>query len=255
MQEKKPRILRVGIDADTIARLGEITLSADGSIDLVDREGEILLASTFSTGIAYPRQKGPKLSVKIFDQEGSAGTVAALLTRFDRIVGVDTNARSDGDDRICTSAVVELKDFALSGTQWSCRFQPLWCWEFRGPKEDAEKIGWRDALLSFQELSWLKETKCLLVVDSHLGELQRIARRSSPILTDYFLPRNVWLAYASSDTSTDSPLNSLMARCDRIAARLLDLAINQPAALEPDVVLVEGHPFRSCRRWDWTIKP
>jgi hypothetical protein len=252
MQEKKTRILRIGIDADTIARLGQIKLSADGSIELLDHQGEALAASTFSSGIAYPRTKGPKLAVEVFYHEGSAGMVPVLLTEFDRIFGVDTNSRVQGEDRIYTSAVVELTDFSLRDTQWSCRFEPLWSWEFRGPKGDPEKIGWRDALLSFQELSWLKEAKCLLVVDSHLGELRSIARRTTPVLADYFLPENVWLAYASSDTATDSPLNSLMARCDRIAARLLGLAIDDPSALEPDLVPLEGQPFRLCRRWDWT---
>jgi hypothetical protein len=249
MADKKPRILRIGVGANSPFQLGSIQLSGDGAIKFLGRDGSDVAVSRVSSGLAYERIKRPKVTAEVFDHSESAGTVTAALAEFRRILAVDTNSRTIRDERVYGSAVAELRDFCIQNARWSCRFEPLWGWEFRGPKEDPEKIGWRDALLRCEEQRWLAEPKILLVVDSHLGELRSIARRATPVMGDYFLPQNVWLAYASSDVARDSPINGLIAVCDRIARRMLDVAARAPAS-EGDIVIVEGQPFRSCRCWD-----
>lgn len=252
MQDKKPRTLRVGISAQNLDALGRIDLSPDGAIKFLDRDGNDFPVSSVTSGISYHRNKGPKVTVEVFDHAGTAGMVPATLTEFRRVLAVDTNSRTIGNERVCVATAAELCDFLLEAGQWSCRFKPLWSFEFRGAKEDPEKIGWRDALLRCEEFGWLTEPKTLLVVDAHLGELRSIARRASPVLRDFFLHENARLAYASSDASTDSPLNGLIRICDRISSRLLDLAENAPRS-EPALVTVENHPFASCRCWDWAV--
>jgi hypothetical protein len=86
-----------------------------------------------------------------------------------------------------------------------------------------------------------------LVVDCHLDQLQAINKRTQPLIDDYLLPSQVTVAYASSDTAGDSPLNGLIARCDRLARAVLAQATS--AAITSELIEAVGTPFRAHRYW------
>jgi hypothetical protein len=231
--------------------LGGIRIKAHGAIELLGDSGAAIPVATGSTGLTYGRAKGPKTTVQIFDTPGAHTTVAAAIPKFARVFGVDTNSCTHDDERISVSTVSEIKDFRLVGTIWSCRFETLWGAELRDVRGDAERIGWYEALVRLSARNWLNNA--LLVVDAHLGELPRIARREVPLLGECFLPDNMWLAYASSDTAGESPLNRVIGLCDAVSTKVLK-HVSENESLEPSLTLVsDDAPYRAFRHWKFDV--
>ena len=72
----------------------------------------------------------------------------------------------------------------------------------------------------------LENDNVLVVTDHNLGKIEQFNRRELPLIdgddTSY-LPDNVNLVYASTDTKHDSVFNEMLAECDRCATELLKL--------------------------------
>jgi len=144
------------------------------------------------------------------------GSLPNALACFTRIVRVDTNSTEHDGEKIYATAVCELSNVRFEGPRWWGHVDPIWALEFRHPTKDSERIGWRRVLARGVELGWLTgDSNLLLVVDSHLADLHKINQRQAPIIDDFVLPLPVSIAYASSDAAGDSPLNGLIACCDR----------------------------------------
>jgi hypothetical protein len=90
----------------------------------------------------------------------------------------------------------------------------------------------------------------LPVVDAHLDSLHAINQRSESVIDDLFLPPGVSMAYASAET-TDSALNGLMGRCDRVATEVLKAAISEQSKSSSFGPLLQGErtPFKQHRYW------
>lgn len=248
MRDKKPRIQHIGLEFGKPVVITGIQQNADGSLTLLGEDGQPLSLGGSVGGLAYARAKGPKITVQIPEEGESTGELWLALKRFDQIVGIDTNSRKDQEEVVCASVVCEMTDLTFTGQAWSAKVTPLWALEFRDPTKDAERIGWRHGLARGVELGWFgKERRLLLVVDCHLDELQAINKRTSPLIDDYFLPPGVTIAYASSDTAGDSPLNGLIAQCDRLARAVLVQAISP--SLKNELIEAARTPFRAHRYW------
>jgi hypothetical protein len=247
MQEKKPRTLMIGVDFARLEQLGQVVISSDGAIGISSRSGPVAFPSG-ETGLSYPRAKGPKTLVQFFDAPGAHALPTAAVKKFARVFGVDTNMRSINGERIAVSTVAEMRNYQLQGNTWSATFQPLWAREFHGVGESYEKVGWHEALLLLSARNYLTGHPLLLVVDAHLGELRQIARREHPVFGDYLLPSHMYLAYASADVASESPLNRLIAVCDAVSSERLAIStqtldLNPPAAADPRA------PYMAWRHW------
>jgi hypothetical protein len=248
MHNKKPRVQHVGLDFGKPTVITGIRQNADGSLTFLGENGEPVPLTGSVGGLAYARAKGPKITVQIPEEGESTGELRATLERFDQIVGVDTNSREHQGEVVCATVVSQLTDLRFEGEKWSAKVMPLWALEFRSPTKDPERIGWRHALGRGVELCWFHEgRRVLLVVDCHLEELHNINKRTSPLIDDFMLPTQVTLAYASSDTATDSPLNGVIAQCDRLARTVLAQAISP--ALKGELIEGASTPFRAHRYW------
>jgi hypothetical protein len=221
--------------------------NADGSLTLFGENGEPLAVEVGSAGLSYERQKGPKVTVELPDTGQDVGAISTALANFRRIIGVDTNTKEHRGEKISVTVVCELSNVCYAGPTWTGTVDPLWALEFRNPPKDPERMGWRHALAKGEKLGLLVE-RTLWVVDSHLGERQAIDRREAPIIDDFFLPPSVSLAYASSDAATDSPLNGLMARCDRFGRDVLRTALEQDPPPE------SGTALGRCRYWQIVLR-
>ncbi|MEQ1896776.1 MAG: hypothetical protein ABL971_05235 [Vicinamibacterales bacterium] len=247
MSERKPRFDLVGLRFDEPITIASIRQNSDGSLTFLDAAGLPLDMGSSVGGLAYARAKGPKITVQVPEAgDRSAGPLAAL-SRFDSIVGVDTNSHWVGPERVCITVVCRLDAPDLAANPWTARVEPLWGLEFRDPTADAERVGWRHALATGPTFGLFRHDRAtLMTVDAHLGQLADINERRRPIVDDYYLPQHVSLAYASSDKPQDSPLNGLMARCDKLASAILQQSIARgPAGL----LQSPGTPFRAHRYW------
>lgn len=226
-------------------------INGDGAIEFFGDEGQPMTIAKSSTGLAYERAKGPKVTVNIFGAPGAPATVAAATSKFARVFGIDTNTRTIGSERVSVSAVAELH-LQVTSAKWSCSCTPLWATEIRGLEGEAEPIGWFEALARLNARNWIASGSVLMVVDASLGDLSRIARRELPLLGDCYLPDGVALAYASADVPNESPLNRLMAVCDATANKVLDHV--EQEAPPPSLIVVEGAPFTGHRDWSLEVR-
>lgn len=251
MQDKKSRTLRIGLDPSSLQGVAGMRINGDGAIEFFGDEGQPMDVAKSSTGLAYERAKGPKITVSIFDAPGAPATVAAAASKFARVFGIDTNTRTIRGERVSVSAVAELH-VQVTGAKWSCSCTPLWATEFRGVEGEVEPIGWFEGLARLNARNWIGTGSVLMVVDASLGDLPRIARRELPLLGDCYLPEGVALAYASADVPNESPLNRLIAVCDATANRVLDHVAQE--STPPSLTVVEGAPFTGHREWSLEIR-
>ena len=247
MLKKKPRTLMIGVNFARLEQLGQVVISSDGAIAVSSGSGPVEFPSG-ETGLSYPRPKGPKTLVQFFDAPGAHAFPAAAVKKFARVFGVNTNMRLTNGERIAVSTVAEIRNYRLQENTWSATLQPLWAREFHGVGESFEKIGWHEALLLLSARGYLTGHPLLLVVNAHLGDLRQIARRELPVFGDYLLPCNMYLAYASADVASESPLNRLIAVCDKVSSERLAIStqaldLNPPAAADPRA------PYRAWRHW------
>jgi hypothetical protein len=253
MKEKKLRIPSIGLDFGKSTVITGMQKNADGSMTFFGLDGKPLPVQFGLAGLMYDRAKGPKITVQIPDHGDSVGSFSSPLARFTRIVGVDTNSKEYDSEKVCVTAVCELSDVCFEGLHWSGYVTPLWALEFRQPTKDSERIGWRHALARGEELGWLKDgSSLLLVVDSHLDDLQQINRRQAPVIDDFIIPLGVSIAYASSDTASDSVLNGLITYCDRIAREVFSHATNPSSTIGSPLFQSQYTPFRAHRYWKFT---
>jgi hypothetical protein len=250
MTRRKQRIPRIGLDFGRDVTITGIRENADGSLTLLGTDGEALCVPAGTTGLSYERRKGPKITVQIPDSGESIGSHPHALSQFTRTIGVDTNSLAIKQEQVCVTAVCELAGLRYDGPRWEARAEPLWALEFRQPTKDSERIGWRVTLEQGKQQGWLSTgSTVLLVVDTHLDNQHKINRRAAPLIDDFLLPPSVSIAYASSDAATDSPLNGLIARCDRLAEAVLEhVAQSAEISLGP---LTAGArtPFLAHRWW------
>jgi hypothetical protein len=247
MQKKKPRTLMIGVDFVRLEQLGQVVVSSDGAVGISSGSGPVAFPSG-ETGLSYARTKGPKTLVQFFDAPGAHALPAAAVKTFARVFGVDTNMRSISGERIAVSTVAEIRNYQFQGNTWSATFQPLWAREFHDVDESFEKVGWHEALLLLSARDYLKGNPLLLVVDAHLGELRQIARREHPVFGGFLLPSNIYLAYASADVASESPLNRLIAVCDAVSSKRLAISTQTPD-LDPPAVADPRAPYRAWRHW------
>jgi hypothetical protein len=250
MNEKKPRQSRVGLDFNGETTITGIRQNEDGSLTFFGIDGKPLQVYAGFAGMSYDRVKGPKVTFQIPDQGEAIGSLTTL-TQYSQIIGGDTNYCEYQGEKVCVTAIAKLRDLKFEGPRWSCAVDPIWALEFWEPQKDAERIGWRYALVKGEKLGWLHEERTtLLVVDAYLDDLHKINQRKSPLIDDFLLPNSVSIAYASADCATDSPLNALITCCDRLASEVLNHITGSSSGLGPPTA-AERTPFRACRYWEF----
>ena len=248
MKARKPRTPGIGIDFGKSAIVTGMQENADGCVTFFGLDGEPLPVQSGFASLTYARTKGPKITVQVPDHGDSVGSLPRTLARFTRIVGVDTNSREQDGEKVCVTAVCEVSDVRFEGPRWPCHVEPLWALEFRQPTKDSERIGWRHVLARGEELEWFTDgSNVLLVVDSHLGDLHHINQRQAPVIDDFILPLCVSIAYASSDTASDSALNAVIACCDRVAREVLNHATAPSSIALSPLLQAQTTPFQSAQ--------
>jgi hypothetical protein len=152
-------------------------------------------------------------------KRGHMGQIHNIRSNYKFIAGIDTNNYDHQRGRISVSSSY-LSDSPISEKTLSVHLMPAFLIFDINKDINPEIIGWHlffNHILPMLEIT--SERRLAFVVDSELGKHQAINSRQVPYYQNYYLPGNVDLVYASSDTGTDAT-NQLIRACDRASKRL-----------------------------------
>lgn len=190
-----------------------IDFSDDGRLKCPEAE-----VSSIVSYRSYERQSGKQ---KIITQ--SPGTYfnqrRNIENNFDAIAGIDTNDFQLEDGRrisisssFCSQAMLKTSPQSLM-----CDATPAFIIDSVRNDLNPEVVGWHLFLTHILPLLPISNGERLaLVVDSELDQHISLNQREKPYYRDHYLPPNVSLLYASSDTGSDLT-NQLIKECDKLS--------------------------------------
>lgn len=144
------------------------------------------------------------------------------LSRYDQIIGIDTNTIVINDTKVSIGiACCLIHEVAEDFNGWG--FTPIpnpFPLVYSGNIK-IENYNWRE-LMNYILLHQDYKANHLIgiIVDSDLENLSNYNQRSLPIINNFYLPPNFELIYAS-DKAMDSPLNGLIKHCHKLANAIL----------------------------------
>ena len=211
------------IGATKPAHLDEFTIwfDADGSIGFGPEAEEAKVETS------YQRAKGPKIvnRVHLPNATYERNLWEFVRKNFDKIFAVDTNSSIFEDQNISVCAVVELRqDFIASERITNCywSFSSPFCIEIHGAQFKPENLGWYLALNRLEHFGrWKPSDRTALVVDCDLSLLGKYNARTLPIFSNFVLPANVQLHYASGETGRDQPFNKAISVADSLSSQTI----------------------------------
>ena len=171
---------------------------------------------------SYKRQSGKEKYVVQSAGSGKSAHVNQIhniQSNYDWLAGMDTNDFDYHGRRISVASSF-LSETSIKQTSFSATILPAFIISEVRDNLNPEVVGWHlffKHILPLVEVS--SERRLGFVVDSELGKHQSINSRQMPYYQDFYLPENVDLIYASSDTGTDAP-NGLIKACDKASREL-----------------------------------
>jgi len=200
--------------------------------------------------MTYQRQKSPKIL-----SQTSLGTnelyvdVNRALEKYDLVYAVDTNTQSFNDETISVCCVVlgTIEKEEISAPV--IRFSPVHFLEFRNISAKPENLLWRTVIELIQKNpSYSTNLKIALIVDSDLQNISAYNGRKLPIAEDFYLPPNLKMIYASSDSGRENISNRMISLADRWSRRLLKHLMQSDD--RKNLQKVENKPYTHYRYWD-----
>ena len=148
-----------------------------------------------------------------------------VVDRFDSLIAVDTNTKFiNGVWTSVTAAWVIEPEWKKSIQQGRLNMSLLSCFmELHAePPVDTEGRGWYTTLHFGldQQHATITPQSIGLIVDSKLGDHDRINARTLGYFSNHMLPPSFNLVYAS-DAAADSFLNKMIRQCDKTASDIL----------------------------------
>lgn len=146
----------------------------------------------------------------------------ALHNNYDLLVAIDTNTINIDGQRVSVTMSYFLEK-PLKYYDKQIPFLPGACYLFVDVEENinAEKLGWHTIISNNINLNIARNFKIGLIVDCDLGLHSSINNRDHPYFEDSYLPSNMNLIYASSDSTTDSLQNKMISFCDKFANKVI----------------------------------
>jgi hypothetical protein len=203
------------------ARIDRVALTPEGEL-LIETDGmETRRPVRTFLETSYERPKGPKVLNRLVPPTDRLFVDPWYgIAKYSRLFALDTNCRFIGSERVAVTGVVEF--IPLRSKRSVLIFASI-AIELRNVTAPSpERVGWLRAidLLVSQAGFALLDVPVGLIVDSDLGTLEAWNARLMPVHGDRYLPRNMELLYATSDSGKEHPLNRAIAKADKIAAGL-----------------------------------
>lgn len=175
---------------------------------------------------SYKRKKNNKILVKGNSLSEYVMHPDSIILGYDDLFFVDTNTVDISGHMVSATGVIHAY-YTTDKGQKALMYTPLTILEFWDSDVSPEILGWYAIVDAITNDSRYNGKKMAFIVDSQLGNLDKINSREIPLLGDYCLPNNITLVYASSDSASNMA-NKLMKACDRFSRdKLNELKINQ----------------------------
>lgn len=222
---KIPRITTVTMEFAAPTHVTATKVTRPGSSIHLYSGDELITPLKSVVTISHERAKGrQKILARFFlSDEIPVIDVGYYLSRFSRIIGVDTNTvEIGGNDKLSATAMVDCFP-DNRGAQTIFRITQLRARTQRNLEGNPERFGWYAAITTLlKEVEIDHAKKYLLIVDSDLGLLESIQDKASVVWGDYLLPANIEIAFATCDSGSEEFLPcSLIRLADGFATREL----------------------------------
>lgn len=209
---------------------GELEVTYDGQQNGFVFEN--LVPGSLHQKIVYERDSGKEkvlISTPCSDEIGRFETIENLKNNFDFLFAVDTNTRVVAGERTSLSVSYFVPNRLSSYTK-AIPFLPFCAFEINCIVNgvNPETVGWH---ILFEKLrnagTFQISNRIGVIVDSELGRLIEVNRKGMPYYESYFLPDEIQLTYASSDTGKEFLPNQMISYCDKMAEKCLDYFVER----------------------------
>lgn len=194
----------------------KISLGKNGEVACSEAE-----AGTINSYKGYMRESGKeKRVVRSYTRQGTAFVNQRdnIVTNYDALAGIDTNDYVFEEKKL--SIVSSFFSSAIKSDTVEFKILPAFVIESVRDELNSELVGWYLFFKHTLPLLNLDPAKILgLVVDTELGMHVEFNVKQRSYYAGQFLPSNVGLIYASSDTGSDLP-NKLIKACDNSSRQL-----------------------------------
>lgn len=226
--------------------------SPDGKVELLF-DGKPLIPNNAYCETSYDRKKNPKILNKIgLNPNNLVNNQNITLQKFDVIFAVDTNTKKINNVDISVCGLVFCTIHPIDKNSINYKYAPIKYFEFRGIKEKYENVAWVEVIEFIMNNPKLSNKKIGLVVDSDLGNIPDYNQNILPIYSNFYLPSNIEIIYASADAGKEYILNKLISVCDKEASLLLNKIIKEKNN-NSDLHQVNNKPFTHFRLWQKTV--
>jgi hypothetical protein len=171
------------------------------------------------------------------------------------VYAIDTNTKNANDKAISVSTIVLCKLDSDADGNLTVQYGPLRSLEFWNIKDHPENVAWMKVIQFItQDQTYNPNWKIGVVVDSDLGNLPAYNTRSLPIYSDFYLPENFELIYASADRGKGEFLvNHLIAMSEDMAKSLLTKILSESSNTHLEET--NNEPYTHFRIWYFTGYP
>jgi len=155
-----------------------------------------------------------------------------ILDKFDVIAAVDTNdyVLQDGRRISISSSYYSEENLKSHPDSLKCTLAPSFIIDSPRDGLNPEVVGWHLFFTHILPHCISSEQRLALVVDSELGKHVSINLREEPYYNENYLPNNVTLLYASSDTGSEL-LNKVIRHCDKASRNLYSQVLHGEVVL------------------------
>lgn len=220
---KKERHYAVEISYSTPMKISGIKIE-NGEISFLS-DGVKPAPQSISFVKFYNKDNGREKKTLKIPLDQATFDVDSLLDTVDIVIAIDTNTGISGE--AVSVAIFYLVLKAKDASEYEMNYMGMLTSTFVDTTDVSNELVALNSLLKMisngQVGYVLKDDKALIIIDHHLGEMERYNSREIPLIkwdeTSY-LPHNITLAYASTDTQNDSAFNKILAECDKLANEL-----------------------------------
>jgi len=198
----------------------------DGEIFIKLSTGEITKPDAMFSQQQYMGRSGKEKAVYCIPDKYVIN-IADLLSSFDLFYAIDTNTKSVNGRKVSITCILACH-FKLLGkinenqVEYRIRQQDFY-FAFKNCADvSEEKLAWFKLIKLLSSDQTFQNKRICIITDHDLEGLRKYNNQESPIIYDYYLPKNINLIYASADKENDSIINKLIAYCEKKAKKILN---------------------------------
>ncbi|MDM8566189.1 SEC-C domain-containing protein [Candidatus Halobeggiatoa sp. HSG11] len=247
---KKQRKVSITMDMGKPVAMNGLRISSRGSIELLKDNLPLIPVDDVYHDVNFDRKKGPKILNKTpLDPDKLIINPNIALQKFDKIFAMDTNTKTNNGEIISVSCVL-LCQLTSHNKIVLAEYAPIHCLEFRNIQSQIENIAW---IKYFQLMTatpyHYNFSKIGFIVDSDLGNIPAYNNRTKAIYSNYYLPQNIELIYASADVGKEYLANMLISLCDKEATKLLENILSNKVTND-NLHEESNEPYTHFRFWN-----